>query len=665
MATGPITLRSAIFALLGAALLGSSPGRAETLPVEYVSPADRAHAATMLGKIKSGDSTSVLVQLSSDSDGAVRWAAVHALASLGDSRARGAPEEIRDDPAQARVPGVEMFDGQFTRYGRGGRLAEPGVCYNVQLTAFLALVGHPREATPEEIRRALDHLRTVDRSVLERFTTRRNVSTYYGSRQGTEDRLVFDATVRALENLTTSTADETTDVIVGFLGSGIEDIVPRAAGLLLNGRSDRVLPHVRSVLEQARLTDLSWTACLRLTLKHDPASARPLAIRLLRTLHARATLRGMPYDDGPLLQQSLRREDVPLLRDLLGKRTDEAERKAIEEVIARVEGRQPPVDILEANEIPSSQIEEALPVLLAELNKEERDWKTFKAEYQLGRLQAKGAIPGLLKHLGMALEGGFALWRNTASSYQGMAGWALVQIGDRGSVDRIREVACSRSHGRQARSAALLAYALLAGERAVPELAEVFLEEDRTFRCFSTWSVGAAPESSPPFARCTSVRESAALALAQVGGNEARAALCQYLYSEEPVTLSIAEAVHRVDPEKLDGWSRARLESNDPLERSCAVGVRFAFFPTTCAGLVQIHLEDAQSPLHGGTLTFLRRYSLADESVSNVLIGLLRRAESGSCNDRLVLIEALGVQGGEKARATLEEFALTGKVAKK
>jgi HEAT repeat protein len=337
----------------------------------------------------------------------------------------------------------------------------------------------------------------------------------------------------------------------------------------------------------------------------------------------------------------------------------------LDRLIARLKGDEGAVDFLETDPIPARLRDKAVRVLLRELNKDERDWKTFKASYQLGRLKAKEAVPGLLRFLQYDGQGSYSVYKDTASYYQSMAGWALTQIADPASVPQVRRIALDARQRFPARSAAILAYGRLAGPASAADLARVLDEEEAQFEAVAEASwVGEEGGPRLAFPSFNSCREAAAWALADVGDKAGRAALVRYLDSGKRLSGDIATAVHRVDARALDAWSQPRVRSTNEAERKLAVTVRYVFFPQSAGPVARAILAAEQDPLWEATVKFLGRVALNDGEVTRALVGLVANDPGKpNCNRRLKLIDALGRQGPAAATA-LAEFAEHGRIAR-
>src|SRR5262249_51800760 len=157
-------------------------------------------------------------------------------------------------------------------------------------------------------------------------------------------------------------------------------------------------------------------------------------------------------------------------------------------------------------------------------------------------------------------EGSFVAYKDTASYYQPMAGWALVQIGDATSIPRLKQIALDRTRPHMARSAALLAYARLAKTDAVADLHKVLEQPDDRLAQGSWATYWTGPERPLAFPSFHGVRDAAAWALADIGGDAARDAMNAYLDSGQPLSFDLASAAHRLAPMALENWSRNHID---------------------------------------------------------------------------------------------------------
>jgi HEAT repeat protein len=647
----------AVLAIASAMVAAAAICRSETFRADYRPPADRALAAACLGDMGSRKAVPLLIKLCADPDGAVRHAAVGALGRIGDPRAVEVLEKIAADPAQESVAGTWLFNGEFRTYG----LVPATASYDVRREAWFALARIHRAADPREAIQAIAVLKATDREAVRRAG---GLSPdYLKSEQYRKDDREYTRVWYAIDAIANVPGPEGSAALAGLLGCGNENLELKAAYALCGRPAAEVMPLVRPALERDP-SNLTLTAGLVVTLKLEPEAAPHLARRLVKALASAEDFHRFPHRARPYLEKALGKDDAPLLESLLKARTDAGEKAAVQELLDKLEGRKPPVDYVEAEEIPEARRAEAVRELLAEVNKWERDWRTFKSIYQLGRLKAKEAVPALWPHLRYHTQGGYCVYKETAVWYQDMAGWALVQIADPDSIPTLREIALDKDADPWVRGAALLAYARLARRNSVADLKLVLQEKDQRFEMFGRafWH-GEARAPRPAFPTFASVREAAAWALADVGGDEARKALTEYLASGESLGYSLAEAVFRVDPEALRAWAVKHTGSAEPATRAAAICVRCALFPESAAPVALEVLRAGNDPLNEAMLDFLGGRQLADEKVVAALVGLLAADhDAKNCNRRLRIIRALGKQGGEAAQDALIRFAEDGKL---
>lgn len=385
-----------------------------------------------------------------------------------------------------------------------------------------------------------------------------------------------------------------------------------------------------------------------------------------------------PHRERPVLQLALTKEDVSVLKELRDARADTKEKEAVEVLLGILEGRSSPCDFFDLDEVPEAWRAEAIKVYLSALDTEDlagdAGWKALKAAYWLGRLKVNEAVPGLLRLIRHPGIGGYCVFKDTASYYQPMAGWALVQIAEPTTLQKLEEIARDRTQSRYARSSALVAYGRLARAKAVPVLAAVLQDEDNVWG----WE-GIVTREYPAFPSFNSHQEGAACALADVGDEAARAALVAYLQSGRRLTSDIVAAISRVDRNALDAWSRKHLDSNDWKQHDWAVGIRFTYFPDSVAPIVLQAFSkkpDERNYTWDNSLKLLQHYALNDPKVTSELIRLLatdtgepvpgaKLGEPLACNRRIRLVEAISRQGDTEAEDALIEFAEKGKLAPK
>src|SRR5262249_9505485 len=149
-------------------------------------------------------------------------------------------------------------------------------------------------------------------------------------------------------------------------------------------------------------------------------------------------------------------------------------------------------------------------------------------------------------------------------------------------------------------------------------------------------------------------RDAAAWALADLGGEPARAVLVAYVNSGQPLSWDLAHAVHRVAPATLDGWSMIHAKSMNADDRRWARPSRNGVFPTKAATIVRPILAKPQEPLYAMTIEFLGGQAVSDRATTRLLVDYLaQNKEAPTCNQRIKLIEAIGRQGGEDAITAL------------
>lgn len=669
--------RRSILAILIFTAGWSAALHGELLPIKYESPADKARAIYWLGIMKSESALPLLIQLCDDKDGAVRMAAVVALGEIKDPKAAPTLAKIANDPAQASVKGVISFEpglGWKSMSDLPGSNVHP-VQYAAQ-RAILKLP--PGDKPPQFITGAMETLRNLDRKSLDRLDrtrerTRDEVVKYYASAQYKSDDAIYMGGYNAMGLLELYPGPGATKALASALGCGGENLELMASYKLPGRPREESLPLIREVLKNPSLTPLTLTACLTALNKIDPAAAHPVALRLVEKykkadVHEWAR---MPNIASPQLLAALKKEDVPLLAGLLDSQSVPARRDAITALINRVGGGLPPLDeLVDLENIPDEKRAEAVEIFLQQLNKQGSDWVTFKASYQLGRLKVKEAVPGLLREIEYPSWGSYVLYKGTASYYQQMAGWALTQIADPATIAPLRKIALDEEKQfvkdkRVIRTAAILAYARLAGKDAIKDLTAILNENDE----YLSDALRGAPheiilpiEEQAVFPELSRVQDAAAIGLADVGGDDARKSLVDSLKNGRPLTPRIAQSIFRLDANALDDWSTNALKSNPSRERDIAVAVRFSFFPSTVADLAHEILHSSGDSMTVDVALFLQRKSLGSAKITKDLVQALSDTNPGpdACQSRLNWIEAIGRQGGPEAEAALIAFVESG-----
>jgi HEAT repeat protein len=654
-----------IWALLMAACL-SAAADAETFPAKYYPPADRALAATWLGKLKAKQALAVLLKLCDDADGAVQTAAIEALGKIGDEAATPVLERIAGDVKRMRIPGASPFRGEWWRWG--GELPRTST-HNAQRAAQWALLKIPDNGRPREAQHAIADLAKLDRAAVARYCRGSGAKKYYESQLCKSDNEAYSRAWFAMDIIAPTPGPRGTAALLDVLGCGNENLEMRAAYALADRPAAHVLTGLRRVLKREDLSNLTLSACLHVVLKHDPPAAAALGRRLVTRLASADDFARFPHREQELLLRALKRDDVPLLKTLRDARTLAVDRAAVDRLIDQVVGRAPPADFFDAVDIAPEFRAEAVRLFLEAVRHPERDWRTFRAMYQLGRLRVKEAVPDLLRHLEYDGQGSYVATRGSdllrgdkgvASYYQPMAGWALVQIGDTQVIPKLRELALDAKRPVPVRSAAILAYARLAKAAAIDDLRRVLAEPDARFLGGTSTRRAEPALEFPDF---HFARDAAAWALADLGGEPARAVLVTYVNSGQPLSWDLAHAVRRVAPDTLDGWSVIHVKSMNADDRRWGVTLRYAFFPESAAPVVRPILANPQDPLYAMTIEFLGRHAVSDRATTRLLVDYLARdKEAPTCNQRIRLIEAIGRQGGEDAITALTQFALQGRI---
>lgn len=671
-----------------------STADAEYIPPTYVPPADRALAAEWLGELKDVSAVPALIELCVDPDGGVRFSAVMALEKLADLRAADTLAKLGDDVGQETVKGAVIFASrrnEFMDMGGGGSTRNYPVRYVAQRALMQLSVAWPESslvapvniiselhrslpADPEDFAR-FDRLGMgahVDPEYLETEEYRHLEQIYFKCYQA------IDMLAIAKRGVSTARA------LAEVLGCGDENLEMNV-GRALAQRDDgsEVLSLVHQSLKRDDLSPLTLSACLTIVIKQEPAAAHALAQRLLTRMATATTHeweRGK-YETFPILQEVLTGDDVAAVKALSRAQTDPARRAVADELVRRLAGGLPPeddlMDLEDLTRLSDDQRKAAIAVFLRELNKQSIEGRSFTAAYQLGRLRAVEAVPGLLRLLEYPGWGSFAPAHDIASYYQTMAGWALTQIVDPACLPRLREIALQELHSGEdqypTRAATLLAYGKLAGEAAIADLTAVLMQNEHNrfasvahhMNLYEARDVRGNPDSPrlafPDFNTC---QEAAAYTLSRIDSPRARDVLVDYLSKvggKRMLTAEIAEAIFRVAPEKLDAWSTQTLKADIPWGynslHETAIAVRLSFYPETASELIRTIVEDGAHPLHWAVVDFLRYKSMENASIAGALVHQLdvpfvptpENVRTRAFELRLHLIDAIGRQGGPLA----------------
>src|SRR5262249_2226981 len=165
------------WAVLTAACLSAVAG-AETFPAKYYPPADRALAASWLGKLKAKTALPALIKLCDDPDGAVQTAAIEAIGHIGEGETVPVLERIAGAAKRAQVPGVSRFRGEWWRWGSE---MPRTTTHDGQRAAQWALLKIPDKGRPREAVHAIVELAKLDRIAVARHCRGSGDKKYYES----------------------------------------------------------------------------------------------------------------------------------------------------------------------------------------------------------------------------------------------------------------------------------------------------------------------------------------------------------------------------------------------------------------------------------------------------------------------------------------------------
>src|SRR5262249_7161839 len=272
--------------------------RAESYPAKYNSPADRALAASWLGKLKAKQALPVLLKLCDDPDGAVQAAAIEALGQIGDEAATPVLEPIAGDAKRGKIQGAYPFRGEWWHYG--GELPRTWP-HNARRAAQWALRKIPDAGRPREAQHAIAELAKLDRAAVARHCRGSGDKKYYESAGYQSDDEAYSKAWSAMEMIAPTPGPRGTAALLDVLGCGNENLEMKAAYALATRPAAQVLPGLRRVLARDDLSNLTLSACLHLVLKHDPAEAAALGRRLVSRLASADDFVRFPHREQELL----------------------------------------------------------------------------------------------------------------------------------------------------------------------------------------------------------------------------------------------------------------------------------------------------------------------------------------------------------------------------